>query len=148
MELNNLPKIQYPEKKRMGRGLGSGKGKTGGRGQKGQKARGTIPQAVVGGGLALYKKLPYRRGYSRHSRNRHRGAETVIVKLSTLNNLKAKTVVNLNSLIENKVLSQKDREKQVKVLADTELTVALIVEVPVSKKAQSLIEKAGGSVVL
>jgi len=43
--------------KRVGRGTGSGKGKTSGRGMKGQKARGKIPSAFIGGSLPLYKKL-------------------------------------------------------------------------------------------
>lgn len=148
MQLNNLSKIQYGQKKRIGRGLGSGKGKTGGRGQKGQKARGTIPASAVGSGLALYKKLPYRRGYSRHSRNRHRATEVAIVKISKLNGLKPKTQVNMETLVQHNILSRKDEYKAVKILADTELKVALEVQVSVSKKAQQLIKKAGGSVVL
>jgi len=57
MQLNTLAKTTETSKKRIGRGLGSGKGKTGGRGQKGQKARGKIPAANVGGGLILYKNV-------------------------------------------------------------------------------------------
>ena len=48
--------------KRLGRGIGSGKGKTGGRGSKGQKARGKVPLAFAGSNLPLYKKLPLRKG--------------------------------------------------------------------------------------
>lgn len=62
MKLNQLPKLKNRGKKRLGRGLGSGKGKTAGRGTKGQKARGKIPVNFSGAGLALYKKLPLRRG--------------------------------------------------------------------------------------
>lgn len=62
MKLHQLTKIKTKDKKRLGRGIGSGKGKTAGRGTKGQKARGKIPQTFTGG-LSLYKKLPLRRGY-------------------------------------------------------------------------------------
>ena len=122
MQLNNLGKITERSKKRPGRGLGSGKGKTGGRGQKGQKARGKIPAANVGGGLILYKKLPFRRGWG----NRKVSPKAVIVKTSDLNSLKAKTVVNFESLIENKIVSAKElKGKLVKILSDVELKVAL-----------------------
>ncbi len=62
MKLHQLSVVSHRSKKRVGRGLGSGKGKTGGRGTKGQKARGKIALGFIGGTLPLYKKLPYRRG--------------------------------------------------------------------------------------
>ena len=143
MQLNNLGKITERSKKRPGRGLGSGKGKTGGRGQKGQKARGKIPAANVGGGLILYKKLPFRRGWG----NRKVSPKAVIVKTSDLNSLKAKTVVNFESLIENKIVSAKElKGKLVKILSDVELKVALEVTLPVSEKVRQMVEKAGGKV--
>jgi large subunit ribosomal protein L15 len=143
MQLNNLTKTTERSKKRPGRGLGSGKGKTGGRGQKGQKARGKTPAANVGGGLILYKKLPYRRGWG----NRKVTPKAVIVKTSELNNLKAKSVVNLESLLENKIISAKQlKNKTVKILSDGGLKVALNIELPVSEKVRLMVEKAGGSI--
>jgi len=56
MKLNNLPKTTIPSKQRLGRGTGSGPGKTSGRGTKGQKARGKIPLGFIGGTLPLYRK--------------------------------------------------------------------------------------------
>lgn len=62
MRLNELIKIVSIKNKRLGRGVGSSKGKTAGRGTKGQKARGKIPAGFSGGGLPAFKKLPLRRG--------------------------------------------------------------------------------------
>lgn len=143
MQLNNLPKMQAKAKKRIGRGLGSGKGKTGGRGTKGQKARGKVPASFIGGALPLYKKLPFRRGLG----NRKVSEEALIVKTSDLNKLKAKSVVNTQTLTEaGLILGKESSKKTIKILANEELKVALTVELPVSKKAKELIEKAGGAV--
>lgn len=143
MLLHSLPKITDRSKKRPGRGLGSGKGKTGGRGQKGQKARGKIPLAPVGGGLILYKKLPFKRGWG----NRKVSPKPVIINLSKLESLKAKSVVDIESLIKMGLVSEREvKDKGIKILGDKEIKVALEVKVPVSKKAQELIAKAGGSV--
>lgn len=148
MNLSSLLKVKTRTAKRLGRGNGSGKGKTAGRGYKGQKARGKVPAAAVGGGLALYKKLPYRRGWTRHGGNPKRSPKAILVKLSQLNTLKSGSVVNINSLVENKVISNKEAVKKgVKILAVGKLSLPLIFELPVSKKAQSLIEQAGGKVV-
>lgn len=144
MNLNTLQKIKDPTKKRLGRGLGSGKGKTGGRGQKGRKARGKVPAAAVGGGLILYKKLPFRRGLG----NRKVSLRSVIVKVSALNQLKPQTVVNLATLAEYNLVAKKDSKLDVKVLAHGELKTALVVEIPVSEKVKQMIEAAGGKVVV
>lgn len=148
MDLSNLPKVKARSAKRVGRGLGSGKGKTAGRGSKGQKARGKVPMAAVGGGLALYKKLPYRRGWSRHGGNPPRSPKAVLIKLSDLSTLKTNSVVNINTLVENKIIQNKEAAKKgVKILAEGELKIPLVFELPVSKKAQKEIVKAGGKVV-
>ncbi len=145
MQLNNLPKIQQRSKKRLGRGIGSGKGKTSGRGSKGQKARGKVPASFVGGSLPLYKKLPFRRGLG----NRQVSDKAIIIQTSQLNNLKPKSVVNVQTLTESGfILNREAAKKGVKILANEELKVALTVELPVSKKAKELIEKAGGTVVV
>lgn len=143
MLLNKLPKMNQRPKKRLGRGLGSGKGKTGGRGTKGQKARGKVQAEFVGGSLPLYKKLPFRRGLG----NRQVSEKAVIIKTSDLNSLKTKSVVNIQTLTESQLLLSKEAAKKgIKILANEELKVALTVELPVSKKAKELIEKAGGKV--
>lgn len=144
MNLHSLPKLKDTTKKRLGRGIGSGRGKTGGRGMKGQKARGKIPAAFVGGGLIYYKKLPYVRGWG----NRKVSDKPVIVKLNDLNVLKANSTVNIASLIEAGVITEKQvRAQSVKILALGELKVALNVELPVSQSVKKQIELVGGKVV-
>lgn len=143
MNLSNLPKLKVRDKKRVGRGIGSGKGKTSGRGSKGQKSRGKIPASFTGGGLPLYKKLPFKRGWG----NRKVSVKQIIIKTSQLNILKKGMVVNLNSLIEVGLVSPKDAHKKgVKILRDEELKFELIVELPVSAKVRQDLERVGGTV--
>ncbi len=142
MKLNNLPKISQRVKKRLGRGVGSGKGKTAGRGTKGQKARGKIPVNFSGAGLALYKKLPKRSGLS----NTVIPHKAKVLSLSTLNQFKPGTVIDLESLLLSKLIDKKSAKSGVKLLADKGLTVKLTVKVPVSKSAQLEIEQKGGKV--
>jgi large subunit ribosomal protein L15 len=149
MNLNTLSKTTETSKKRMGRGLGSGKGKTGGRGQKGQKARGKIPAANVGGGLILYKKLPYNRGFSRRGGNPTRDPKPVLVKLSDLTIFKASEVVTVQSLVEKGLVSDKEIAKRgVKVLNAGEFKTAISIQLPVSKNVADIIEKNGGKVLV
>jgi large subunit ribosomal protein L15 len=147
MNLDKLPKIVDKRKKALGRGIGSGRGKTSGRGTKGQKARGKVPVANVGAGLILYKKLPYRRGWSRQGGNPARSLKPILVSFADLNGLKANSKVNMTTLIESGLVSTKQSQKRsVKILATGELKLPLIFEVPVSENAKKIIEKAGGSV--
>lgn len=141
--LHNLTKVIDKRKKRLGRGLGSGKGKTGGRGTKGQKARGSIPASFIGGSLPMYKKLPFRRGLG----NRKVSPKALPISLSQLNSLKANSVVDYETLVKHGIVSSSEISKRgVKVLSEGEITVALEVKVPASGKAKELIEKAGGKV--
>lgn len=142
MKLNELLKIQRRPKKRVGRGIGSGLGKTAGRGTKGQKARGKMPVGFTGAGLPTFKKLPRRSGLG----NRSVTPKAKIIKLSQLNIFKKNSVVDVEQLLSLKVISIKDSKQRVKVLADGGLTVALTVKLPVSKKAQTEIEGQGGKV--
>lgn len=143
MNLNNLPKMLEKSNKRLGRGIGSGMGKTSGRGSKGQKARGKIPAGFTGGGLPLYKKLPFRRGLGNHKVSQ----KPSLIKLSALAVFKANSVVNTESLIEKKLLSSKASKKGVKILNSGEIKVALDVRVNVTESAKKQILKAGGKVV-
>ena len=131
-------------KKRLGRGIGSGKGKTAGRGTKGQKARGKISAQFIGG-LALYKKLPLRRGLGNPSPQKR--SKPVIIKLASLVSLKPNTTVDILSLIENKILKKDEAQKGVKILQSGDVKLPpLIVKLSVSKSVKDLIEKAGGKV--
>lgn len=128
-------------KKRLGRGIGSGKGKTAGRGTKGQKARGKIP-ATFTGSLSLYKKLPLRRGKG----NPRISTKPVIINLSQLSVFKTQEVVDINKLLEAKIITQKQAKRGVKVLGNGEVKNAITVKLPVSDSAAKIIEKAGGKI--
>lgn len=148
MKLDNLPKVVARRRKALGRGIGSGRGKTSGRGMKGQKARGKIPAANVGAGLILYKKLPYRRGWSRRGSSATRPPKPVLIRLEQLNILKPKTKVDLACLVDNKLVSEKlAKKKGVKILDRGGIKVALDIALPVSENAKQKIVKVGGSVV-
>lgn len=129
-------------KKRIGRGIGSGKGKTAGRGTKGQKARGKIP-ATFTGSLSLYRKLPLRRGKG----NAPVSQKMKLIKLSQLNVFKAKEIIDIAKLIEAKIISAKEAKKGVKVLGNGEIKNALTVKLPTSVSVREKIEKQGGKVI-
>lgn len=141
MKLHNLLKVNIKSKKRLGRGLGSGKGKTGGRGTKGQKARGKIPIAFTGD-LAFFKKLPLKKGKD----NLKSRTKKTTLNLSKLDIFKDKTVVDLEKLIEMKIISEKQAKRGVKILDKGELNRMLTVKLSVSASARKKIEKRGGKV--
>lgn len=141
MKLHELTKITTRPNKRLGRGIGSGKGKTAGRGTKGQKARGKIPATFIGS-LSLYKKLPLKRGKG----NPKVSSKPRIINLSKLNVFKAKEVVDIAKLIEAKIISEREAKRGVKILGKGEINKALTVKLPVSNSARKIIEKFGGKV--
>lgn len=126
-------------RKRVGRGTGSGHGKTSGRGHKGQNARsgGGVRPLYEGGQTQLFKRLP-KRGFTNVNR-----LEYAIVNLEDLNVFENNSVVDVNSLIEKKII--KNIYDGVKVLGNGELNVSLTVKAKkFSKSAKEAIEKAGG----
>lgn len=145
--MTDLPKVVTRRAKRVGRGIGSGKGgHTVGRGQKGQKSRGSINILFEGLKVkkSLIKKLPLRRG---KDKNRPR-PKPVIVKLGYLNLLPAGSKVNLELLIKEGIVRKEDAEiAGVKILGDGELKKRFTIEVPISGSAAKKIEKAGGKVI-
>ena len=127
------------ERKRVGRGIGSGNGKTAGRGHKGQNARsgGGVRLGFEGGQNPLYRRLP-KRGFN----NRFR-IEYAIVNVEDLNKFSAGTEVTPELLRESGLVKQ--MKDGIKVLGNGDLTVALTVKA--NKFSQSAIEKiqaAGG----
>jgi len=142
MKLSELQKIVVRGKKRVGRGIGSGLGKTAGRGTKGQKARGKIPVGFSGGGLPTYKKFPKKSGFG----NRKVSSKSKLINAGKLNIFKKNSTVDLEQLFNLKLISKKDMKSGVKILSDGKLTMPLTVKLPVSKKAQLEIEKVGGKV--
>lgn len=143
--LNKLAKIKKKKKKRLGRGHASGKGKTAGRGTKGQKARSKIKLTFEGGQLPLTKRLPFLRGKGRH---RKKGKGPLVVNVVALNLLPKKSMVDIDSLIKYHIVREDEAKKYgVKILGDGELSLPLTVCLPASKGAKSKIEKAGGKVI-
>ena len=129
-------------RKRVGRGDGSGHGTYSGRGQKGQKARdgGKMRPGFEGGQLPLIKRLPKKRGFYNRSR-----IEYEIVKLSELNNFQAGSEITNIQLIALGII--KSIKKPVKVLAGGELDRPLKIKVQkYSAAAKAKIEAAGGTV--
>jgi len=128
------------ERKRLGRGIGSGLGKTAGRGQKGQLARsgGKPGPYFEGGQMPLQRRLP-KRGF-----NNARFAKVYsIVNVSDLARFEAGSVVTPEVLLESGLIRQ--IRDGVKILGDGELTTALTVQAHAfSKAAVEKIEAAGG----
>lgn len=126
---------------RVGRGTGSGLGKTSGRGHKGQKARsgGGVRLGFEGGQMPLYRRLP-KRGFT----NAMFKKEIVNLNLSDLEVFENGAVVTTDALVEAGLI--KDAKDGVKVLANGEITKALTVEVACTKSAAAKIAEAGGKV--
>jgi large subunit ribosomal protein L15 len=143
--LSNLTKITTRSAKRIGRGGGSGKGMhTVGRGQKGQKTRGSIPVWFEGGQLPLIRRTPFIKGKRRF--NSLKG-ETIIITLNTLNKFEAGQTVDVKSAVSILKLHASRVAKQgLKIVATGKLNKALKVSLPTTSAAARAIETAGGSV--
>ena len=145
MELNSLIKINK-KKIRVGRGIGSGKGKTSGRGVKGQKSRsGVAIKSFEGGQMPLYRRLP-KRGFKSM-----RGDIVAILNLSKIQNIidkkknDIKGNLNLKTLKEKKLINKKF--KKLKILGTGEIKKNIEISAHfVSKQALVKIEKAGGKI--
>lgn len=142
MQLNKLPKIVTPSLKRVGRGHGSGLGKTSGRGMKGQKAREGVGLSFEGGQLRLIKRLPFKRGVGNKS-----GSQTLALDISLLSSLPVGSLVNVETLVNSGIVSRSEAKKRkIKILGGGTLAVALKVELPVTSQAATKIKNAGGEV--
>ena len=101
MNLNSLSKINK-KKTRVGRGIGSGKGKTSSRGHKGQKSRsGVAIKSFEGGQMPLYRRLP-KRGFKNFSKK-----NTVILNLSKIQSMISKSKNNLKDNLDLKILKER-----------------------------------------
>lgn len=144
-KLHTLLKITKKQKRRMGQGHGSGRGKTAGRGTKGQKARGTIRKVFTSGTLSLIRRLPLIRGKLRNKPISH---DPLIINIKYLNVLPDGTIVTAESLVKYGILKKEDAQKyQLKILGDGKLEKSLSVELPCSNSAVKKIETAGGKVI-
>ena len=145
MQLNNLYK-NNKKKIRVGRGIGSGKGKTSSRGHKGQKSRsGVAIKSFEGGQMPLYRRLP-KRGFKSLNKN-----ITAILNLSKIQNIIDKTKNNIKTTLDLQTLKEKNlvnkKFRKLKILGTGE--IKNIIEISAnfaSKQALSKIEKAGGKI--
>jgi large subunit ribosomal protein L15 len=148
MKLNTLISRRSKNKKRLGRGIGSTKGKTSGRGHKGQKSRsGVAIKSFEGGQMPLYRRLPKRGFKSTKSKdialiNLSKIQDTINKKKILLN-----TIINLQNLQKLNLINNKYRK--LKLLGSGDIKSKFDVEVNfISKSAKEKIVKSGGKVTL
>ena len=143
MQLNNLFK-NNKKKIRVGRGIGSGKGKTSARGHKGQKSRsGVAIKSFEGGQMPLYRRLP-KRGFKSLQKN-----ITAIINLSKIQNIMDKQKHDIKNTLDLKILKEKKlinkKFKKLKILGTGEIKKNIEISAHfASKQALSKVEKAGG----
>ena len=145
--LNTTSKVKI-KKIRVGRGIGSGKGKTSGRGIKGQKSRsGVAIKSFEGGQMPLYRRLP-KRGFN--PLNKLKIAKINVEKIQKLIEkkiIKTDEKIDLKSLIKKNVINKSF--KKIKILGNGEINSKLEVEADFSSKsAIEKIEKMGGKISL
>ena len=146
MKLNTLVSNSLNKKKRVGRGIGSTKGKTSGRGHKGQKSRsGVAIKSFEGGQMPLYRRLP-KRGFKPLKK-----VKIASINLKKIQNLidnkkiKQDSLINLNTLKEAKVINKSFNK--IKILGMGELNSKINLNVDfISKSAKLKLEKAGGTI--
>ena len=145
--LNTTKQVKI-KKLRIGRGIGSGKGKTSGRGVKGQKSRsGVAIKSFEGGQMPLYRRLP-KRGFNPIKKDKI--AKINVEKIQML--LEKKIINNddkldLKLLIKKKILNKS--YKKIKILGSGNITIKLDVEADFSSKsAKNKIEKIGGKLLI
>lgn len=143
MKLHELRRAEgsRKERNRVGRGIGSGNGKTSGRGHKGQNARsgGGVRLGFEGGQNPLYRRLP-KRGFTNPTRK-----EYAIVNIETLNRFDAGTEVTPELLLETGVV--RNAKDGIKVLGNGQLEKGLTVKAnKFSASAKEAIETAGGKI--
>ncbi len=147
ISLNNREKINKP-KMRVGRGIGSGKGKTSGRGVKGQKSRsGVAIKSFEGGQMPLYRRLP-KRGFNPITKK-----NIAIINLDKIQSfidkktIKTSEVLNTEVLIKLKIIDKKS--KKLKILGTGQIKNKINIEADLaSKSAVEKLEKIGGTVQL
>ncbi|NDW03720.1 50S ribosomal protein L15 [Jiella pacifica] len=148
MKLNELSDLDGAthSKKRVGRGIGSGKGKTGGRGVKGQKSRsGVALNAFEGGQMPLYRRLPKRGFVNIFSKDYNVVSVGRLQQAVDAKKLDASQPIDLATLVAAGVIRRP--KDGVRLLGDGDLSAKLTITVAgASKSAVDKVEKAGGSV--
>jgi large subunit ribosomal protein L15 len=136
------PRGGNKQKRRLGRGIGSGRGKTAGKGHKGQNARsgGGVRPGFEGGQMPLFRRVA-RRGFSNYPFKR----EYTIINLSDLSGFSSGDKVTRETLLKKGLI--KKRDGQIKLLGKGEINKKLEIEVDkISSNAKDKISKAGGTV--
>ena len=147
IKLNNRPKLNKT-KIRVGRGIGSGKGKTSGRGVKGQKSRsGVAIKSFEGGQMPLYRRLP-KRGF-----NPIQKENIAILNLDKIQSFINKKTINTNDILNSSSLKKlkliNKNSKKLKILGSGEIKDKINIEADLaSKSALDKLEKIGGSIQL
>ena len=145
MELNSLIK-NNKKKIRVGRGIGSGKGKTSSRGHKGQKSRsGVAIKSFEGGQMPLYRRLP-KRGFKSLNKN-----NIAILNLSKIQNMIDKKKNEIKNVLDLKILKEKNlinkKYLKLQILGTGELKKNIEISAHyTSKQALTKVEKAGGKI--
>jgi large subunit ribosomal protein L15 len=145
MQLNTLIK-NNKKKIRVGRGIGSGKGKTSSRGHKGQKSRsGVAIKSFEGGQMPLYRRLP-KRGFKSLKTEM-----VAILNVSKIQNILEKSKNKISGILDLKILKEKKlvntKFKKLKILGSGEIKNKIEISAHfASKQALSKIEKAGGKI--
>lgn len=148
MNLNEIGVKLHKTSKRVGRGIGSGKGKTAGRGVKGQKSRsGVSIKGYEGGQMPLFRRLP-KRGFNAIAKR----ANNLVINLNDLSKLIDKNKISITDKLDlASLLFSKDKKNykyvKVKILGTGEIKYKInILAHSVSKSAKSKIESSGGSI--
>lgn len=147
LKLNNRPKLNK-SKIRVGRGIGSGKGKTSGRGVKGQKSRsGVAIKSFEGGQMPLYRRLP-KRGFNPIQKD-----NIAILNLDKIQSFINKKTINTNDILNSSSLKKlkliNKNSKKLKILGSGEIKDKINIEADLaSKSALDKLEKIGGSIQL
>ena len=142
MQLNSLTK-NNKKRIRVGRGIGSGKGKTSSRGHKGQKSRsGVAIKSFEGGQMPIYRRVP-KRGFKSLSKN-----NIAILNLSKIQNILDKSKNDIKNILDLKILKEKKlinkKFLKLKILGSGEINKTIEISAHfASKQALSKIEKAG-----
>ena len=145
--LNTTSKV-ISKKMRVGRGIGSGKGKTSGRGVKGQKSRsGVAIKSFEGGQMPLYRRLP-KRGF-----NPIRKIKIAKINLEKIQTFIDKKIISSSDIVNAKLLKElkiiNKNSQQLKILGTGEIKIKINIEADlISKSAKEKLEKIGGSILI
>ncbi|KKR00668.1 MAG: 50S ribosomal protein L15 [Microgenomates group bacterium GW2011_GWB1_40_9] len=142
MNTLRLSKLVEIGKKRLGRGHGSGRVKTSGRGTKGQNARGHVRMGFEGGQLPLTKRLPFLRG---KKRNKSMVDKPTVIFVGSLNQFPKDSKIDKAFLMKHNIIES--ITTQVKIVGNVKLDHVYTVHIPCSKQSATAITKAGGKVI-